>query len=77
MMKTLQSLFVVLSGLVLLAGNSIANESNEDKQDIVAACTEESKGAIDVQEYISECIKDKEEELKNMAQDAEAVKEKS
>lgn len=68
-MKNLfKSLFVVLLGLVAFTGISVAEEANADKQAIIDACTAESKGAIDVQEYIDECVKDKLEELKAEAQ---------
>lgn len=68
-MKNLyKSLFAVLLGLVTFMGYSVAEEANTDKQAVVDACTAESKGAIDVQEYIDECVKDKLEELKAEAE---------
>ena len=77
MKKMLSSLVAILLGLTGVTYLSIAEENNASKEDILAACTAESKGAIDAQEYIEECIKEKEEELKALAKDAESSKEKS
>lgn len=63
-------------GLFALTGISVAEEDSTDRQDIIAACTAESKGAIDVQEYIDECVKEKEAELNELAKEAEKNKEK-
>ena len=64
-------------GLFAFAGISIAEETSVDKQDILAACTEESRGAIDVQEYIDTCVKEKEEEIKEMTKEESGSKQKS
>lgn len=64
-------------GLFTFTGIAVAEEASADKQDIIAACTEESKGAIDVQEYIDTCVNEKEEELKEMTKEAAGSKEKS
>lgn len=77
MKKLSKSLFAVVLGLFTFSGFSVAEEAGADKQEIVAACTAEAQGAIDVKEYIESCVKDKEEELKEMAKEAEAAKEKS
>lgn len=70
-------LFVVLLGMFSFVSMGSAEESNADMAAIKAACTAEAKGAIDVKEYIEECVKDKEEELKEAAKEAAAGKEKS
>lgn len=69
-MKNLyKSLFAVLLGIVTFMSYGVAEEANADKQAIIDACTAESKGAIDVQEYIDMCVKDKLEELKAEAEE--------
>lgn len=70
-------LLTIVLGLFTFTGISVAEEASADKQDIIAACTAESKGAIDVQEYIDECVKEKEEELNELAKEAAGSKEKS
>ena len=76
MKKFTMSLLSTVLGLFMMTGISVAEEVSADKQDIIAICTEESKGAIDVQEYIDQCVKDKEEELKEIAKEAAQAKEK-
>lgn len=77
MKKTLSSLVVILLGLTGATTLSIAEENNVDKQDILATCTAESKGAIDVQDYIDQCVKDAEDEMKEIAKEVENTKPKS
>lgn len=66
MNKISKSLFAVFLGLVATASINAA-DADADKQAIVAACTDEAKGAIDVNEYIEECVKEKQEEMKEAA----------
>ena len=77
MKNIISSLVVILLGLTGVTSLSFADEDNVDKKDIIAVCTAESKGAIDVQEYIDQCVKDTEEEMKEMAKEAENTKPKS
>lgn len=77
MKKSIISLLAITTGFATSMGISLAEDASIDKQEIVAACTEEAKGAIDVQEYIDECVKEKVEEMKEMAKEAEPAKEKS
>jgi len=69
MKKISTMLFVAFLGMFSLVGISTAEEASIDIKAIKVACATEAKGAIDVDEYIEDCVKNKEEELK------EALKE--
>ena len=77
MKKTLSSLVAILFGLSAISAVGIAEEDKSDSQDILALCTAEAKGAIDVQDYIDDCVKEKEEEMKELAKENMSAKEKS
>ena len=77
MKKIISNLVVIFLGLTGVTSLSFANEDNVDKKDIIAVCTAESKGAIDVQEYIDQCVKDTEEEVEEMAKEDKNTKPKS
>ena len=64
--------YFLMAALAVLAlnGNAFAEDSAE-MQELRAACTAEAEGAENAQEYIDECIKDREEELKELAQQSE------
>ena len=74
MKKSTTYLLATVLGLFTFTGITVAEEASADKQDIIAACTAESKGAIDVQDYISDCVKEKEEEIKEMTKEASESK---
>ena len=57
--------------ILALSGNAFAEENSAEIQDIRAACMAEAEGADNVQEYVDECIKDREQELKDLAQQSE------
>ena len=71
-MKNITKYFLMTAlALLALSGKSFAEENSAEMQDVRAACAAEAEGADNVQEYIDECIKDKEEELKELAQQSE------
>ena len=63
-------LMAVLAVLAL-SGKAFAEENSAEMQELRAACAAEAEGAENVQEYIDECMKDREEELKELAQQSE------
>ena len=74
MKKSTTYLLATVLGLFTFTGITVAEEASADKQEIIAACTAESKGAIDVQDYISDCVKEKEEEIKEKAKQSSQSK---
>lgn len=63
MKKVLTAIFSISLGLFALAGSVNAEQARPELAAIKQACTEEAQGAIDVNEYIESCVKEKMEEL--------------